>query len=608
MNEYEETKRGFRIVPKADFDFRQIRGDIARSTCPDCREQRGHPGDPSVRMNLRTGLGKCFHCGRRYILREKLKSYDRHSGPVHPHNYKLPKCDDLTILHTPELIGYMAGRGLTDEDLLTRMHVMEAKRSGKPFLAFPSYDGRVVVNCMYRSIDKELLQEPGCEMIPWNIDAAIGQTELFITEGRIDALSLAQCGHENVISVANGSNFEMKNFDRFRYSHLDQIETVYIAGDNDTAGRKLRDNLAGYFGEHRCRIVEWEWLSEEGHMQAKDANECLTAGGREAVEYCIRHAAECPIDGEVTAKDQFDELDGLRQNGLPKAEKINLGEFDRYVMFQTSRLYILTGLPGTGKSTFADFLAVKLLIQSHWRCAIFSPEKFPVGLHYMEIAEKIMGKKFDNPRLSDREYELCKNFMNENVFHISGEGKTDIASLLHTAEQQIIAHGVKMLVLDPFNYIDLGSDSGMTDTQKISRILITVVQFARAMDICVLVIAHPRKPGYDSRGRMIPVTLFDIFGSSDFNNKCDVGIVLERDREEDIIQVRVEKVRFAMLGKTGVVPLHYEPDTGRYGNARYDTSSSKYLKFDIGRESWLPGVDGVQQSIDFESPEPECPF
>ena len=64
MQNYEETKRGFRIVPKSDFDFRQIRGDIARSTCPDCREERGHPSDPSVRMNLKTGLGKCFHCGR----------------------------------------------------------------------------------------------------------------------------------------------------------------------------------------------------------------------------------------------------------------------------------------------------------------------------------------------------------------------------------------------------------------------------------------------------------------------------------------------------------------------------------------------------------------
>ena len=31
MKEYQETKRGYLLVPRHDFDFRQIRGDIARS-------------------------------------------------------------------------------------------------------------------------------------------------------------------------------------------------------------------------------------------------------------------------------------------------------------------------------------------------------------------------------------------------------------------------------------------------------------------------------------------------------------------------------------------------------------------------------------------------
>ena len=52
MKEYQETKRGYLLVPRHDFDFRQIHGDIARSTCPSCSENRAHPGDPSVRMNL----------------------------------------------------------------------------------------------------------------------------------------------------------------------------------------------------------------------------------------------------------------------------------------------------------------------------------------------------------------------------------------------------------------------------------------------------------------------------------------------------------------------------------------------------------------------------
>ena len=616
MKEYQETKRGYMIVPQSDFEFIQKKGDIARSTCPVCRDSRQHANDPSVRMNLRTGIGKCFHCGSKMLLKDKTQSYFRLTTPSKPQSYRLPKVDDLKLIHSDEVKSYFVRRGITDFDMLDRLHVMECCRNFRGLdlkaIAFPSYDGTALVNVMYRSLDKQFQGEKDCEQIPWNIDSALGEESLFITEGRMDALTLIQCGHGNTVSVPNGANFELGNLDRFRYSHFDALKTVYLAVDTDIEGQKLCRSLSRYFGEHRCRLVEWEWPSDGGYETAKDANECLQKGGMEAVEYSISHATECPIEGEVRAESEFDRLDDLKCHGLPPAETLNMGDFDRHVKFQTSRLYILTGLPGTGKSTFADFLAVKLLKQSHWRCSIFSPEKFPVGLHYMELAEKIMGKSFDNPRLSNREYEQCKVYMNENIFHISAEGKTDIDSLLHTARQQIIAHGVKLLLLDPFNYIDLGSDSGMTDTQKISRILITIVQFAREMDICVIVVAHPRKPGYDSRGKMIPITMFDIFGSSDFNNKCDVGIVLERDRDEDIIQVRVEKVRFdPMLGKSGMVALHYDPQSGRYGNARYDSNSSRYLKFDIGMESWLPGLGGEQQSLEFDAPsteEEECPF
>ena len=77
MKEYQETKRGYLLVPRHDFDFRQIHGDIARSTCPVCSENRAHPGDPSVRMNMKTGIGKCFHCGRQFLIKEQVRHYLR---------------------------------------------------------------------------------------------------------------------------------------------------------------------------------------------------------------------------------------------------------------------------------------------------------------------------------------------------------------------------------------------------------------------------------------------------------------------------------------------------------------------------------------------------
>ena len=621
MKEYQETKRGYLLVPRHDFDFRQIHGDIARSTCPSCSGSREHPGDPSVRMNLKTGIGKCFHCGRQFLIKEQVRHYLCQTTPSKPENHKLPKADELNLLviHSDEVKAYLTGRGITDFDMLDRLKVMECVRYADGYdqkaIAFPSYDGNVMVNVMYRMLGKKFLSETGCEAIPWNVDSVLGSDSVFITEGRMDALTLIQCGHPSTVSIHNGANFDIRSFDRFRYSHFDPLKTIYIAADSDNIGLSMRQRLAVYFGESRCKIVEWVWPSGKEIETAKDANECLMKGGRDAVEYCIDHAEACSITGEVKAESQFEGLDDLRRNGLPPSETIRLGAFDRHVKFQTSRLYIITGLPGTGKSTFADFLAVKLLRESRWKCSIFSPEKFPLKLHYMELAETILGRKLSGGRLSDMEFDQCKDYMNKNIFHISAEGDTGISTILHTARQQILSYGVKLLVLDPFNYIDLGSDSGMTDTQKISKILITIVQFAREMDICVFLVAHPRKPAFDSHGKMIPITMFDIFGSSDFNNKCDVGIVLEREKEDNVLLVKVEKMRFdPMLGSGGIVPLHYDTASGRYGNAVYDASQTKYLKFEISSDTWLPGLGGEEQELGFddnasiEEEKDECPF
>ena len=626
MEDYEETKRGFRIVPKSDFDFKQIHGDIARSTCPDCRDDRGHPGDPSVRMNLKTGIGKCFHCGRKYILREQLRTYNRRTFPQHPHHYTLPKCDDLTILHTPELLDYLAGRGLDDEALLTRLHVMEAKRScggtAKPCFAFPSYDGKVIVNVTYRTLDKKLTQETDCELIPWNIDAALGQTELFITEGRLDALSLARCGHENVISVANGAMFDVKNFDRFRFSHLDQLETIYIAGDNDTVGLQLRERLATYFGEYRCRVVEWEWPSEsgKGSHEVKDANECLMEGGAAAIEYCIDHATECRIVGEISLGDVESGVDDVRDHGLPAGKTIGLYDLDEYLKFLPGQFMVLTGSPGTGKSTFADFIAIRLLQLYGWRCALYSPEKRPVRNHYAELEAKLLGYNIhDRVRVSDANHERCKRYLDENIFHIGGDIRNDMDTILRTALQMKLKHGIRLLLIDPFAYIDLSHESGVTDYEKINQNIKALAKFSAEEELLTILVAHPRKPVLLASGRYAMPTLYDINGSSMFYNLCDTGIILHRDETINRVVVYVEKVRDQpRMGSIGHCAICFDAESGRYNISHEDklpNGTVRYIDYDINHKIWLPKEDGVEQELEFddsssigEEEKDECPF
>lgn len=83
--------------------------------------------------------------------------------------------------------------------------------------------------------------ESGAELIPYNLDSIIGQSECIITEGEMDCLSFVEIGKSNCISVPNGANSNLTYLDDFIDGWFEDKETIYIASDTDTKGLLLRD-------------------------------------------------------------------------------------------------------------------------------------------------------------------------------------------------------------------------------------------------------------------------------------------------------------------------------------------------------------------------------
>ncbi|NDV84991.1 toprim domain-containing protein [Bacteroides sp. 51] len=110
----------------------------------------------------------------------------------------------------------------------------------------------------------------GAEVIPYNIDGIKGTPECICVEGEIDALSFAEIGRTDVISVPTGANTNLSWMDRFMESHFDDKKVIYIAVDNDNKGLELRKALLARLGTERCKIMEYP-------QGCKDANEVLQA-------------------------------------------------------------------------------------------------------------------------------------------------------------------------------------------------------------------------------------------------------------------------------------------------------------------------------------------
>ena len=423
-------------------------------------------------------------------------------------------------------------------------------------MQFNYYRGEELVNVKYRTGRKEFKLVSGAELLPYNINAIGGTTECVITEGEMDTLSFVECGRLDVVSVPNGANANLDYLDDYLEQYFDDKEVIYIAVDTDTKGVVLRDELMRRFGVERCRVVEYG----EG---CKDANEHLIKYGKASLLQCLADAPETAIDGVFTVTDFEGSLDALYEHGWQQGQTIGHPNFDALCSFETKRLCIVTGIPGSGKSEFIDEIAERLNVRYGWKFAYFSPENAPLAYHASKLIEKFTGRRFSKASLPGVQYKRVKEHIESNFFFISPTDSFKVDNILEKAKSLVRRKGIKALVIDPYNRLE--SEQGMrSETQYISELLDKLTNFAQRNDLLVILMAHPTKQPRNKDGIIEAPTLYDISGSANFFNKADFGIVVHRNRIANNVEVHVQKVKFRHLGTCGTAYFHYNLNNGRY--------------------------------------------
>lgn len=530
--------------------------------CPKCHEQRKNKRDKSLSVDLDKGVWHCHYCSWSGTIHVGERSHDAPKK-----EYRRPTPRPITTL-SRKLVDWFNSRGIS-ESTLKKMKINEGEhfmpQKGKKMntVQFNYYLNGELINVKYRTGQKDFMLESGAELIPYNLDAITGESECIITEGEMDCLSFVEIGKANCISVPNGANSNLSYLDDFIDGWFEDKETIYIASDTDTKGLQLRDELIRRFGAERCRVITYG-------DDCKDANEHLQKYGKESLEKCLRDAKEVKVDGVFSLNDYEEELDSIYKNGLKKGFLVGHPNLDALISFETKRLAIVTGIPGSGKSEFIDEMCVRLNILYDFKVGFFSPENMPMEYHAVKLIEKLCGKKLQAYSNSDEnitpdQYSNAKSYYRDNFFHVMPEDGYTIDNILAKAKYLVRRRGIRIFVLDPFNRIEHEQSSRESETQYISRVLDRMSSFAIQNDILFVLMAHPTKVRKDNGNGGIP-TMYDINGSANFFNKADYGIIVHRERDEskNYTLVRVEKVKFRHLGQPGDATFKFNVINGRY--------------------------------------------
>ena len=536
-----------------------------KTKCPACIDRRTNKQDRSLSVNISKGVAKCHYCNA-VSFRDNIAAETKKE-------YTLPSQDwrNYTKL-SDKIVKYFEEKRNIPQSTLIELNVTEEKYFQPALqkqvnnIVFNYFEGQTLINKKYRSACKKFTQSTGTKSIFYNLNAVIGQKEVYIVEGEMDVLSLHSIGIKNVISVPNGAN---NNDDYWQNSrkHLEDVEKFIIAVDNDSKGLELRDRIAQRLGRYRCEFVDWD---------GKDANDDLING---KLEESVRNKKRFPVSGTFTINDVYSNVLDLYDNGLPDTiypKSECFGNLKNVFSIMRGQLTIGTGIPSHGKSNFTDWYVLNLIKDYNLKASWFSPEHMPLELYQTNLAEKVIGKNFWKeknglPRMSKDELTQFKEWANEKMYFTTAE-KGDAPTwkwLIEKFKEQMYSFGIDVFIIDAFNKVILPRGNKL---DAINDVLTKITSFAQANNVMIFLVAHPIKMQKDENGKNEVPTLYHVSGSADFRNQTHNGYTIHRhfsdpdnDMDEDYTEFWNMKTKFNFQGNIGdSVKFKYCEINGRY--------------------------------------------
>lgn len=547
--------------------FEEFPGDHARVLCPFCSEGRKKSKLKEMSLTRQSDgavLYYCHHCDA--------------SGSVQPRGFKLAAVPQVEILNNTlqqDHYDFLKKRGISKEvadkaKLFAADKFFARLNKTCPAIGFPYFRNGALVAVKYRAIpEKDFTQESGGAHDFFGIDDVIPDKPIIIVEGEIDALTLTQAGVENAISVPGGapvkvadgkvSPSEDKKF-AFVWNAREILEKapyIILATDQDGPGQALAEELARRIGKEKCRVAKFD---------AKDLNEILNDPTRDDptrdIKTILDAAQPYPISGLSDPASYLDRLNDLYNKGTGKGFSTGYSSLDTIYTVAPGQLTVVTGYPSSGKSNFVDQLMVNLARSEDWKFAVCSFENQP-EIHIARLMEIYTRKKFfdGQGRMDRAQMQGAMDFVQEHFLFIDSQGEepSTLDSILERARVAVKRMGIRGLVIDPYNYIDLNKDN--TETEAISNMLTRVQKFCKAHDVHCWFVAHPSKIQRSGVEQPRPDGM-SISGSMAWWAKTDCGLTIHR--KDEYVEVAVWKCRYRWVGTQGETTLLYNKLAGTY--------------------------------------------
>ncbi|WP_317993793.1 bifunctional DNA primase/helicase [Bartonella gliris] len=358
---------------------------------------------------------------------------------------------------------------------------------------------------------------------------------IVITEGEIDALSLAAYGYPAVSVPFGGGSGGKHNWIENEFDHLEPFETIFLATDMDKPGEEAAREIASRLGRHRCYRVR---------LPRKDANDCLTAGIDAAtIKAAFSSAKSFAPEGLRRASDYKDQVIGLF---WPTPEQhqgytVPYPKLNGKLTFRPAELTLWSGASGAGKSQLLSDCIPHWISQKSRLCLASLEMKGEQSLR--RLTKQTGGVEQPTTEMIER----ILHFLDEGLILYEHVGKSSVDTLLDVFDYCRARYGCDQFIIDSLMRLGIASDDYAGQEQAVYK----MVDWAVLHAVHIHLVAHARKGGLD---KDIPGTE-DIKGASEIGANAFNIITIWRNRslEDKIFAASQREEKAELTKRPGVI-------------------------------------------------------
>ena len=393
-----------------------------------------------------------------------------------------------------------------------------------------------------------------------------GNKRLVITEGELDAMSVAQAHHDKygsiypVISLRSATT----GFDDLLEERewVRSFDEVVIAMDNDQAGQEALQKVIKVVGIDKAKLVKYP-------PDCKDFSDVLVKHGGEEVMKTVWNSTPYTPAGIIGKEELWEALQEYNaKDSIPYPECLK-GVNDKLKGHRTGEIVLFISGTGSGKSTLLREDMLHILATTEAKIGVVSLEEAPA-----ETARKLSGMYlYRNPAneeipLEDLKVGFDAVFGTDRVVLLDHQGSINDGSIIEQLEYMALM-GCQYIYVDHITILVSEGAEGLSGNEAIDKVMNDLLRLVKSHDVWIGLVSHLRKTssGKSFEEGQLP-SIDDIRGSGSIKQISFDIIAFARnltaadEMERNIIKMSVLKARYT--GLTGPVPgAYYTHETGR---------------------------------------------